>query len=63
MVRALLSSVAMLAVALVLVGCSNSTTSRNDMPIKAVQGVDKKGNATKSMDLSGEDPNYKGKKK
>jgi hypothetical protein len=63
MIRALrTSSIAVLGVSLFLLGCSNSVTSRsNDAPIKVTEGVDKRGNKTKAMDASFEDPNYKKK--
>jgi hypothetical protein len=61
MVRTVLSSVAMLA-ALILIGCGKSGGPRSDMPVKAGGGVDKKGNATKTADISLEDPNAKTKK-
>lgn len=62
MVRTVLSSVAMLAVALILSGCAKSEGPRSDMPVKASGGVDKKGNPTKTADISLEDPNAKKKK-
>jgi ABC-type uncharacterized transport system auxiliary subunit len=62
MVRTLLASIAMFGFALTLAGCSNSEGPRSDAPIKVGQGVDKKGNATKTMDLSLEDPSAKKKK-
>jgi PBP1b-binding outer membrane lipoprotein LpoB len=56
------SSIAVLSASVLLVGCSQSSAPKtNEAPVKVTQGVDKKGNKTKTMDASMEDPSVQKK--
>ena len=48
---------AVFAMAAVGCGSDKNTPRAEDMPVKATEGVDKKGRKTKAMEVSFEDPN------
>jgi hypothetical protein len=55
--RTLLLGSLILGLTLVALGCGQQETARpNDMPVKASQGMTKKGKATKTFEASLEDP-------
>ena len=56
MIRTVLLGAVTLALAVTVVGCGQPDTGRSDMPVRASQGVDKKGRPTKTLDASLEDP-------
>lgn len=56
MIRRMLSAVLLLGFLVVASGCPKPEPTRNDMPIKASEGVDRKGKKNKSMEASLEEP-------
>jgi len=60
MIRNVWLGVLTLAFAAAAAGCNRTDSARqNDMPVKAQQGVDKKGRPTKTMEAALEDPRVK----
>jgi hypothetical protein len=60
MIRRFTCIVLAIAVTGLIGGCDKPPVSTNtDMPVKSGQGVDKKGNKSKTAEVSLEDPNYR----